>query len=107
MCHTLCLLLAESCQNISNVHVVVESLNNTAHGLEVQFHCKEGFVPQDIVAAVCREDDGWWSLNPNEYKCGKNGTGNYTTEVTFTTTIDSAELSTNGKLLYSYIHRRI
>lgn len=52
--------------------MVLETFTTTVGGLEVRFHCKEGFVPQNEVTAVCMLDDGTWFPDPNEYECNRS-----------------------------------
>ena len=49
--------------------MVVKSYTNITDGQEVRFHCKEGFVPRNIVTSICEFHNGNWSPDPNEYEC--------------------------------------
>ena len=61
-----------SCENVTNINVVVESLTVMLNGTEAKFRCREGLVPQSVVTAICGLHDLTWSPNPNEYICNNS-----------------------------------
>ena len=52
-----------------NLSVIIDSFNTTANGLEIAYHCEEGFVPKGVATSICTLEEGIWSPDPTEYEC--------------------------------------
>ena len=48
--------------------VVIESFNSTLFNATIIYHCEEGFLPVDILEAVCGRT-GVWHPNPANHLC--------------------------------------
>ena len=64
-------------------------------GLEVQYHCDESFVPQDVITAVCSGGRKWFP-DTREHECVRVNAARSTTPEE---TVD-AEVNQNGQLRF-------
>ena len=54
---------------IENLSIIIDSFNTTVNGLEIAYHCKEGFAPKDVATSICTLEEGIWSPDPIEHEC--------------------------------------
>ena len=53
--------------SVSN-NTTITVYNSTLLGSVLEFSCREGLLPSDVIAAVC-SPDGMWTPDPNMHTC--------------------------------------